>query len=109
MRIILQVTENIQKLIDTAFSADPTNALGYGIALVVLLLSSIVFYYNWKQERKYTKQLQTQFMELNSKVLTSMKTVEIRLQDQQSYGVMLDDILDTLNTNFSLIKSWNNV
>lgn len=102
MTFLFQVTENIQKLIDTAFDANPTNTLGYGIALVVLLLCSMLFYSNWKKERKYTTELQNQLMQLNSKVLASMTTVQIRLQDQQNYGVMLDEILDRLNSNLSL-------
>lgn len=86
------ISSTITDIIDKASQADPTNAIGYGLALTILIIVTSVFYKNWKSEVKYSRLRDEKVIEFNSTVIQWMKKVEIRLEDQQGFTSSLSDI-----------------
>lgn len=94
--LLFQDIATVTDTINRAWEVSPYNALGYGLSLVVLIIVSMIFFNNWRQEVKYSRQRDNKVIEFNNVVIQWMQKVEIRLEDQQSYGHSLTDIKNTI-------------
>jgi len=82
--IFLQaITPDIATQANKVWDVNPYNALGYGLALLVLIVFCVVFYQRAKEAETYARELSKQMVEVNKDVLQVMVKVELRLNDQQ--------------------------
>lgn len=77
-------------------NANPYNAIGYGIALLVLAYVAYVFYVNYRTARNDYKELSVQMIQYNKEVLQVLVKVEQRLNDQQAMVAGMSDIRSTI-------------
>lgn len=88
------------------WQVSPYNALGYGLAILVLCFTCWAFYGLWKKERDYSRDLSSQMVQYNKDVLQVMAKVELRLGDQQTLVSNVQSIQQNIGV---LLKDSENI
>jgi CHASE3 domain sensor protein len=90
--LLQAMTPEMAAQANKVWEVNPYNALGYGLALLTLIVFCIVFYYRAKEAETYARELSRQMVEVNKDVLQVMVKVELRLNDQQPLLSGVQDI-----------------